>query len=126
MFKIDITDEVKKFTLQSDEPIYADSADITSIIALCNTLSLSPAGVISVEMNRVGASTNDYTYIWTALNNRIWKQEITFNNELTFQTFDEIVGQWQLSEFVEQRIVRDALIFIARTYKLKFLKYERL
>jgi len=88
--------------------------------------SIVPTTKLSfVRQSNPGDEPRVFLYRIEAADGRIWKQHITFDNAGDPQMTFEVANPWRLSEFSNQRNVRNALVSIAAAYpSLEKIVYE--
>lgn len=78
-----------------------------------------------VRLSDAGVEPKVFRYKIEADNGRIWKQTITFDNLQDPQMTFEVADQWRLSEFSNQRNVRNVLVgYVAKYPTLESLVYD--
>jgi hypothetical protein len=101
-----------------------DVEKVTGVMEMFNQASLT-VKVVFTRTSLAGVEPKVFHYRIEAVGGRLWKQTITFDNlSNPLMTF-EVVDQWRLSEFSQQRNVRNVLVWFVTTYPdLEKLVYE--
>ena len=95
-------------------------SDLAAVSGLAETFgSLLPLSKLSfIRQSAEGVEPKVFLYKIEAVDGRIWKQVITFDQAPNpFMTFD-VADPWRLSEFSGQRTLRNALVGIVPRYPL--------
>lgn len=81
--------------------------------------------IVLLKQSLSGVEPKVFLYTIHVVGGRVWKQTITFDDlSNPLMTF-EVTDQWRLSEFSQQRNVRNALVAFVGTYvNLEKLVYD--
>jgi len=89
-----------------------------SVMSLCETFN-SVVPCIKILLNRTSTPEQTpavFLYKIEASDGRIWRQHITFDNPSNPKMTFEVVDPWRLSEFSNQRNVRNAFVNLVAAY----------
>ena len=102
----------------TDVEKFSGVAEMFNIAAPCEKIVL-------LKQSLPGVEPKVFLYTIHAVGGRLWKQTITFDNlGNPLMTFD-VADAWRLSEFSQQRNVRNALVAFVATYAdLEKLVYD--
>lgn len=107
--------------------VVLSGTDVTKLSGVAEMLQVVvPINKITLlKQSAVGVEPKVFLYKIEAADGRLWKQVMTFDNPGNpLMTFD-VIDAWRLSEFSQQRNVRNAMVaFVAAYPDLEKLTYD--
>ena len=125
MPELELEDSQHKTFVECDSgTLPSNDAEIHRLIAQLQLL-YQAVPIVQFTVTKDVPEVGKYTYKWTTVDARIWKQVIWAEGDHLRQTFDEVMDDWADGEFVPHREIRNIVKSLILNRGLVKIVYDR-